>query len=249
MNSIASGTLLRRGIKTVPLWLAVFVAQPATAQRVVEDQGLVFELTPYVWSFGVGGDVVIDGQPFPLDFSLGDAFKFDNIGVSAQLELRERALTLMAGGAYIGVQADSASVRFNSDQYMLEGFLGYRIVGRLDVLAGGRYFNVSAKLTEGTEVDDREQNWIDFVAGLRYEWVLSDKWFLRFKGDIGGATSGNSSNWSLGASGYYRFLDNLAVALQYQLVSVKYETGQGPTKFLYDLNFAGPGLGLMLYVY
>ena len=229
--------------------LALFVAQPAMAQRVVEDQGLVFELTPYVWSFGVGGDVIIDGNVFPLSFSLGDAFKFDNIGVSAQLELRERAFTLMASGAYIGVQADSGSVRFNSDQYMLEGFLGYRIVGRLDVLAGGRYFNVSAKLTEGAEVDDREQDWIDFVAGLRYEWVLSDKWFLRFKGDIGGATSGNSSNWSLGANGYYRFLNNLAVALSYQLASVRYETGQGPTKFLYDLNFAGPGLGLMFYVY
>lgn len=249
MNPTASRRALREALRTFPLWLVVLVAQPAMAQQVVEDQGIAFELTPYVWSFGVGGDVVINGQPFPLDFSLGDAFKFDNIGVSAQLELRERAFTLIASGSYVGVKADSASVRFDSDQYVLQGFLGYRIAGGLDVLIGGRYFNVSAKLTQGTEVDAREQDWIDFVAGLRYEWALSDKWFLRFKGDVGGSTSGDSSSWSLGASGYYRFLNNLAVALQYQLVSVKYETGQGPTKFLYDLNFAGPGLGLMLYVY
>ncbi len=236
-------------MRTSPLWLVVLAAQSVTAQQVVEDQGFAFELTPYVGSYGVGGDVVIDGQPFPLDFSLGDAFKFDNIGLSATLELRERAFMLMASGSYISVKADSASVSLKNDQYMVEGFLGYRLVGRLDVLAGGRYFNVSANLTEGTDVDAREQDWVDFVAGLRYEWVLSDKWFLRFKGDLGGSTSGDSSNWSLAASGYYRFLNNLAVALQYQLVSVKYETGQGPTKFLYDLNFAGPGLGLMLHVY
>ncbi len=234
---------------SAPLWFAVLAAQPATAQRLVEDQGFAFELTPYVWSFGVGGDVIIDGQPFPLDFSLGDAFKFDNVGVSAQVELRERAFMLMANGAYVAIKADSGAVRFDSDQYMVEGFLGYRLVGRLDLLAGGRYFNIRATLTEGDRTNQREQDWVDFVAGLRYEWLLSDKWFVRFRGDIGGATSGNTSNWTLAASGTYRFLENLAVALSYQLSSVRYETGQGPTKFLYDLSLVGPGLGLMLYVY
>jgi len=240
---------MRPATRLIPLLLAVLAVQPATAQRVIEDRGLEFELTPYVWSFGVGGDAAIGTRTVPLDFSLGDAFKFDNVGVSALLELRERAFTLMVSGAYVGVKADSGSVRFDSDQYMLDGFLGYRLVGRLDILAGGRFFDVSTKMTEDTDVDTRDQNWIDFVAGLRYEWLLSDKWVLRAKGDVGFSTSGNSSNWSLGAHSYYKFSSKLAAALSYQVAKVRYEEGSGPSLFLYDLTFAGPGLGLMFYVY
>ncbi len=242
--------LLRAVMRWVGLLLIPLITRLAAAQQVEKDPGVILELTPYVWTFGVSGKVSVQGETFPIDYSGGDIAKFVNTGLSAQLELRDRNFTLVFSGLYVGVTQDSATLRLDTDQYVVDGFFGYRVVGRLDLMVGGRYFNVKATLTDdGSSIGDRTQDWVDFSAGARYEWRISRKWFLRFRGDVGGSTSGASSDWSLGASGHYRPLDRLAIALSYRILSVDYETDSGEDKFEYDLTYTGPGLGVMFSLF
>jgi hypothetical protein len=65
-----------------------------------------------------------------------------------------------------------------------------------------------------------------------------------FRGDIGGFSVGSKFSWN--ASGYlgYSVSQMMSLWAGYRALGVDYESGSGNSKFVYDMLFRGPVLGV-----
>lgn len=126
----------------------------------------------------------------------------------------------------------------------------------LDLLAGGRYWYLSGDLDIGTVLDtNRNQivrnisqsgskEWIDPFVGLRTRIQLTKSLMLLLRGDIGGFSVGSQFTWN--ASGYLGYAVSEMVSLWagYRFLGVDYHDGSGSGKFVYDVTFQGPSVGI-----
>lgn len=230
------------------LLLLVAVPQSA-AQQVEESSGFTVEIIPYLWTFGIGGEMKSGFRTVPIDYRIGDVASFVDRGLSAQLEVREQRFAILANGMYAEFSEDLDTLRADVDHFVGEAYLGYNIIDKLDLLVGGRYYNLKAVLTQtGDVISDEEHDWVDLVVGARYRWDISSKWLARARADIGASGSGSEFAWGLNLALHYKLLEQLTIGLGYRVLSVDYRTGQGFDLFEYNVSYAGPGIGAMFII-
>lgn len=243
------GQIGRLGPITGLTFLIALGARPADAQQVEEPNRLRLELTPYFWSYGISGTVTVDGRATEVDRDVGDILKFTDIGASLQIELREKSWGFVLNGQYLEPEDSSEVRQMTARELILDGFLAYRAVGRLDVLVGGRYFIVEAKSREpGRPEGSRDLDWVDLMIGARYSWDISSRWSFRGRAAVGGSPSGSDHGWSLSAALHYRLLPQASLGLAYRALQAEYEEGTVVDRFLYDLTRSGLGLGVRFVV-
>jgi len=118
-----------------------------------------------------------------------------------------------------------------------------------DVLGGGRYYHVDTDIDiKGLgpfgvriKVDD-DEDWVDPIIGLRARADLTQKLFLKLRGDIGGFGISDSSDVStqlLAAFGY-QLNERWVILAGYRYLGVDYQDGG----FLLDVDISGPILGV-----
>ena len=126
----------------------------------------------------------------------------------------------------------------------------------LDVLVGGRYWYLSTDVDIGLVLDGSggtiaknisqsgSKEWIDPFVGLRARIQLTKKLMLALRGDIGGFSVGSQFTWN--ASGYFGYSLSEMVSLWagYRALGVDYRDGSGSNKFVYDVIFQGPAVGI-----
>ncbi|UCC74672.1 MAG: hypothetical protein JSV86_09020 [Gemmatimonadota bacterium] len=116
----------------------------------------------------------------------------------------------------------------------------------LDLLAGGRYFDVRYELLEaGSQQAESSEGWIDPLVAARLELPLSSRWSLKLASHLGGFGLGSDLIWGAEGAVLYNLLENLAVGLGYRVWAVDYSSGSGETLFAYDLTHTGPGIGVI----
>jgi hypothetical protein len=120
-------------------------------------------------------------------------------------------------------------------------YLNAEVRGRLDLPDLG----ISARRTAETS-----ESWVDPFIGLRTSWVLGDRWSLLLGGDVGGiSTSDQYSAEAYGLAGYRFGLFGATTAdlrLGYRVLKQKYEDGDGPSAFEWDMTIHGPVVGLKI---
>jgi len=135
----------------------------------------------------------------------------------------------------------------NVEQTVL-GLVGlYRLTDTLQFTFGGRYVDVSNRLSLRGPTQDRgarsSESWFDPTIGLRYVAPLSEKWVFNGAADIGGAGVGSDLTWFWSANIAYRMTERSQIYAGYRYIYFDYEDGEGRDRFKFDMAQHGPLVG------
>lgn len=92
-----------------------------------------------------------------------------------------------------------------------------------------------------------EEDWVDFVVGLRWYSYLSENWAFELYGDIGGLDFASEFTSTVKLGVQYKMTDLLTLDVKYKATWVDYEDGTPgePGYFSYDTVTHGPVVGLV----
>ena len=225
-----------------------------------------FVAVPYLWTFGLKGDLTAMGIQAPIDLSIGDILEDSDFGGMAHFEARKGKWGFFFDPAYISFSGDEKLGPFNADVDTEIGFAGFGIMHRLsersldaegnrrflfDILGGGRYFyldgeaNITGPL--GIDIDyDRNEEWVDPIVGGRIQIDINEKLAFKARGDVGGFGVGSASDfaWNVLAGFGYKLSQRTTLWLGYRILDVDYDDDGGVDLFEYDVNIRGPVAGL-----
>ena len=220
-----------------------------------EESNWEFNLAPlYLWAISIDGDMGIRGRTSSASVEFSDIW--DNL---------EGVFTVRFNGLYrkkygfvfdynyldLGTEKVTdlvnVDVGFKSQIINLAG--SYRFLNgdnTLDGVAGIRYTKLEAgiNLNNVGERLDGDQDWIDPVVGLRYNYAFTDKWSLQLYGDIGGFGVSSDFTWQGLALIDFQPWKNVAFVAGYRGIGTDYETGSGADQFTFDATVHGPLIGV-----
>lgn len=202
-----------------------------------------FHLTPYIWGAGIDGTIGVGGRDVDVDADFGDLAEFADSGGSIRFEASKGKWAGFAD--YFGVTlTNEQSTPFGridseSKQVIAEAGVSYRVAAPTELLAGVRYQSVDNKIDfpqVGRISDDN--NWTDGFVGARWTPLMTDKWGLWLRGDIG--AGGSNFTWLATAGAGYRFNKTVGILAAYRHLQTDYEDGD----FKWDVGQKGLGVGL-----
>jgi hypothetical protein len=128
------------------------------------------------------------------------------------------------------------------------GLVGtYRLTDTLQFTFGGRYVDVSNRLTlTGPNQQGggkASESWFDPTVGLRYVAPLGEKWVFNGAADIGGFGVGSDLTWYWAANIAYRMTQRSSIYAGYRYIDFDYEDGAGRDRFKFDMAQHGPLAG------
>ena len=214
-----------------------------------------FSLAPlYLWAMSIEGDLGVRARN--AQASVGFDQIWDNLeGVFTVRfnTLYKRKFGLVFDYNYLDLGTEAvtdlvkASASFKSQIINLAG--SYRFIDgphTLDGAVGIRYTKLETKIqlrNAGVTLDG-DQDWVDPVVGLRYDYNFTDKWTLRLYGDVGGFGAASDFTWqALGLIDFQPW-KNVAFVAGYRAIGTDYETGSGTDQFSYDATVHGPVVGV-----
>jgi len=215
-----------------------------------------FRADMYGWLTAVDGDVSVGHLSSPVDISMADTLESVDMTYMGILEAGYGKWSLGLDLVYAKLSQDIGgggilfdSFRFEQKQWLITPTLAYRAVEteryQMSVLAGARFtlieVEMTGRLAHGGEVSStRDTDWADPIVGVRGQWGLSDRFFFRYYGDIGGFGVNSDLTWQVFAGFGYDFTDSVSAAVGYRALGVDYS--DGPLSL--DLVTHGPVLGL-----
>jgi hypothetical protein len=183
------------------------------------DQGLHVDVAPYLWFAGINGTVGVLDHVTGVHVSARDVLSYFNFGLMGAAEIRCNRIIIPVDfmwvrlkdekGIPITDEVESVDVKMNEDIFTPK--VGYRIVDnprfKTDALVGLRYWHFGTTLTlqppQISNVYYGAANWVDGVAGGRFQAFLTPKFILTIGGDAGGGGSGTRLDYQVvGLLGY-----------------------------------------------
>ena len=110
----------------------------------------------------------------------------------------------------------------------------------LDILGGGRYWDVAQRLRLGPLSGSSRQNWIDPFIGLRLTGPVNDWLSYRLRADVGGfSVSSEASNLTFNAFAgpAIKLSDSMDLSVGYRWLYLDRQRNRGNES---DLTFHGP---------
>jgi hypothetical protein len=231
-------------------------AHAGTSEPVVETPAPIipaetsewsWRMAMYGWAQSLDGDVTVRGFEAPVDLKFSDLLEDLEMAFMGLVEVKHGrwGVLLDVNYADIGDTLDVAgSINISLQQWLVNGYVTYDLVrdgaNDLDVFAGARFNSMDLELDTvlGTFGDDKA--WIDPVIGLRYQRSLSESFFFRAVGDIGGFGVSFDLTWQAFGGLGWRFSDSGNALIGYRALGTDYEDGA----FEYDVTAPGPVLGV-----
>ncbi|MGB6290063.1 MAG: hypothetical protein WBF36_08050 [Desulfobulbales bacterium] len=237
------------------MMLACFSAS-AMAGEQAEEGNWDFNLAPlYVWMVNMDGNMVAKGKDTPVNVDFGTLF--DNLEAifTAHFEAwRENKIGLVFDYSYTELGTSGAagpiSLKIDFASTLVEGLAMYRFANNqhnFDILGGVRYSKLEPDITlivPPLGTFSKTQDWVDPIVGVRYIYDFGNKWKFSARGDLGGFGVGCDFTWNVSALVHFQPWKNVAIVGGYRVLDQDYETGSGDDKFIYDMRYAGPVVGL-----
>lgn len=234
------------------------ISTACQAQQYSNDGKWRYRFIPYLWLSGIEGDVTVRGIPASVDESFSDLAENLDFALQFHFEAQKDKWGYFIDPTYINLSADGTSNGTSADldftQWLIE-FGGFRQLwsqckgnegkmSSIDLLFGGRYWNLSNDLTvSGVGTVGGDQDWIDPFIGARYTTDLSKLWAFNSRFDIGGFGVGSDFTWNLVLLLGYRTSQSGQLLFGYRILDVDRESGSGADFFKYDVTYSGPILG------
>ena len=231
-------------------------AAPITLAPEPAAEGWWFRAAPYGWVTAIEGDMRIGPLQTPVDVSMEDALQDLDMAAMGILEAGYGHWSFGVDITYVKVSEDLEgggrlfrSFRLEQTQWVINPALAYRLIETgdyfMEVFGGVRINVFEADLTGrfargGQETRGARVDWVDPVVGLRGQAEITDRWFFRYNGDIGGFGAGSELTWQVFGGLGFRLNDHVSVGLGYRALSVDYDKNA----FALDTLTHGPLLGL-----
>jgi hypothetical protein len=205
-GSSRAQTCLRRCARG---FAVVLIAATATGGQTTRPQGWTFVVTPYGWLAGLDGQLGIRTVMTNVDLSFADIAPHLRFGAMGTFEARKGPIVFATDVMYISLggakafafRGGSGEISFGQRETILQPVVGYGFGGQswsVDVLAGARYWNLSADLgIDPTRLSSVTRSgtvdWLDATGGLRARVTPKKGIHLTAEGDGGGG--GSRSSW------------------------------------------------------
>lgn len=206
----------------------------------------------YGWAETLDGDVTLRGRNVPVDASFSDILDHLDYAVMGAVEIGYGRWSFLSDLMFSQISGNT-NTRNTQIDTELKQFIGnfvvaYNVINtgptRFDVYAGARVNSLDVNLDVhtqnlGTLGDSGSKTWVDPIIGVRFQQDLSDKFFFRAVGDIGGFGAASDFTWQAMAAFGYRVCDGGSVVLGYRGIGTDYTSGN----FGYDVITHGVLLG------
>ena len=211
-----------------------------------------YDIGLYAWLAGIDGSIGLANQNQAFSASASDLLKNLNFSAGGHFEARNPKLALIFDIFYAGISVDASPVTVGdttftpdatveSDEWILEGAFGYRVITNLELMLAVRYFILSDAIKQdGNTLGSASQQWAAFYLGFRYSKEFAKNWLLAIRGDAG--YGGEGFAWYFTGTVGYRFSKLFSLGLAYRILNMNYETGSGLDYFSIDANSYGFGL-------
>jgi hypothetical protein len=223
----------------------------------VDDKGWHLAVTPYLWFAGVHGTVGALGHTASVHASATDVLSKFNIGLMGEADLRKGRFLFPVDFMWIKLSDDKAfpgigdfgadSIKAKTTQTLFTPKAGYLIVNSEKFKAAGlvglRYWHLGQNLSlepAGVGVY-QSANWVDVVAGGRFEMALSPKAAITIAGDAGGG--GANSEYQVVGLLAYKIKPKILLQGGWRYLDVNYKGG---SQFIYDTAQSGLLLGVTI---
>jgi hypothetical protein len=183
------------------------------------NQGWHADVAPYLWFPGINGTVGALDHDSSVHVTARDVLSNFNFGLMGAVEIRYNRIILPVDFMWVRLKdtkgipitdaVESVNVKINEDIFTPK--VGYRIVDKsrfkTDALFGLRYWHLGTTLTlHPTQISNGyygAANWVDGLAGARFQAFLTPKLTLTIGGDAGGGGSGTRLDYqAVGLLGY-----------------------------------------------
>jgi hypothetical protein len=224
-----------------------------------------FALAPYLIFPFMNGSVSLANQSISVNANTRDLLKRLNWALMLYFEAAHPKFSIITDILYMNL-ADGGTLpsgRRDAELRMQQLATEFVFLGRLaswfELGFGGRVNFVQAGITAPAgmllpAIDlDFRQTWFDPLVALRFSVPFkNDHWRLGLRADVGGFTLGSTYAWQVYPYGGYNF-DGIKDRRVFELVAafrafgMKYETGSGPSRFVYDMIIWGPEVGFVFH--
>jgi hypothetical protein len=214
-----------------------------------ETNKWTFEVTPYLLMPGIFGDVGIGRINAPVDVSFDKIWHNLEFTAMGTVRVGYDRWALTTDVVYLGAGGTGGLANLGFEQWMVEPTLSYTVCQGFEVLAGGRYNNISAEISgpSGGRSQSGTQDWWDPIVGAKMSLPLGKQFSVNLHGDIGGFGVGSDLTWQAFPYLGWQFAKWGSIQAGYRFLSMDYETGSGLRRFSYDVLYRGPQLGLTFH--
>ncbi|MCB2185033.1 MAG: hypothetical protein KQJ78_01350 [Deltaproteobacteria bacterium] len=217
-----------------------------------------FSVAPYGWLMGISDEVTVRGQRASVNVDFGDIWDALDFAGELHLEVMKGRLGLFLDPSYLKVSVENSLGPLNLDTTLevtlFEYGAFYRVYrtslagpGRefaVDVLAGGRYWDLNVDIGLPRRTVSGDQSWTDPFVGARLAFSLTENWLFRLRGDVGGFGVGSDSAWQAIALVEYRLANWAGVVVGYRALYTDYADGSGRDENAFDATIHGPVVGV-----
>ena len=210
----------------------------------------------YGWATALDGDVTLYGNNVPMDLGFDDIFDKIDFAFMGVVEVGRGKWSVLTDLFYADLSVDNTKGNLEFDvelkQFIGNFIVAYNVVDepcrRFDVFGGARVNSMETDinitrtgLVRATTFNgSASETWVDPIIGVRYQQGLSERFFFRAVGDIGGFGVSSDLTWQALAGLGYHINEDASVVLGYRGIGTDYEDGN----FGYDVISHGVLLGL-----
>lgn len=208
----------------------------------------------YGWAQGLDGDISVRGRSAPVDVGFDQILEDLDLAFMGVVEIGRGRWSFMADINYAKINSSDTihniSINMEQEQFLGNFTVIYEALRtdcmKLDAYAGARVNSIDLQLdlddsiTIGRDFSDTDsKTWVDPIIGARFQTELSDKFFFRVVGDIGGFGISSDLTWQAMAGFGCRIMENGSLLLGYRGIGTDYSDGG----FTYDVVARGPVIG------
>jgi hypothetical protein len=220
------------------------------------DESWWFRAAPYGWLTAVEGDVGVGHLTTPVDVSMSDTLDSLDMTFMGIFEVGYDRWSLGVDVIYGKLSQDIAgggrlfdSFRFEQKQLFVTPVLSYRVIDtdnyHMSLYAGARITAMEVELTGryargGETKGTADTDWVDPIVGIRGQADITDHWFFRYSGDVGGFGTSSDLIWNAFGGIGYNVNDSVGLLLGYRALGIDYSKDA----FSMDIVSHGPLLGL-----
>ena len=238
-------------VRTLLLTASTLALQPLlTTPAAAEDWETT--LTPYLWAFGIDGDIKAQGEEFNTSTDFSDIVDNLDFGGSFMLEANKGTWVnflqldyLSLSNGDIETRATGVEGRLEFDSTLAAVATGYRVTmsekSSIDVLVGLRYANLDAeaRIKSLGLRRESENDQYDGILMLRPRIALSKYW--SFSPTLSAGAGDSDLTWELSPEVVYtNDCCNLEFRAGYRNLNYELENGNDEL----DISLRGPMIGL-----
>jgi hypothetical protein len=231
---------------------------PARAEDPAPPSPWSFQIVPYLWLSGIGGDITGPRASVSTSASIGDVLSHLDGGLMLLGEAHYRQWFLFGDFDFAKLSADGSwgpilgTPSATLTEYLLTVSGGYRFVDtpsiKADAMIGTRIFSLATSLgTSGGLVlppvsDSASITWADPIVAGRVILSFDDgnaPWFATLYGDVGGGPNSDLTWQFFGGLGY-DFNKAISAFLGYRYLEIQHSTGS----YSFRIDQQGPMLGV-----